>query len=106
MTAADDLQRGRLEQACACGRWEAAGAYCSGCLRPMTATDWYPNGDLIRRATARQMARSEARTPLKAALDQSPAPVRHRAPRFGQNIEADARASRQAQRQRRTLAPA
>jgi hypothetical protein len=75
MTSADDLQRGRLEQACACGRWEAAGAYCSGCLRPMTATDWYPNGDLIRRAAARQMARQEARTPLTAVPEIPAAPA-------------------------------
>ena len=76
MTDRDDLQRGRLEQACpACGRWEAAGSYCSGCYRPMTAADWYPNGQPERRAAARQMARSEARTPLAGDPSRSLAPA-------------------------------
>lgn len=38
----DDLFRaGRLSQVCPdCGRAEAAGSYCTGCLRPMAAADW------------------------------------------------------------------
>lgn len=63
---ADDLRNGRLEQACPdCGVWEAAGAYCTGCHRRMGSADWYPNGDLTRRAVARQTPPSEAQTPVK-----------------------------------------
>ncbi len=59
-------QRGRLEQSCpACGRWEAAGGYCTACGRPMTAADWYQNGDQARRAVARQVEPRAAQTPLK-----------------------------------------
>uniref|UniRef100_A0A6M3ITY7 Uncharacterized protein n=1 Tax=viral metagenome TaxID=1070528 RepID=A0A6M3ITY7_9ZZZZ len=62
----EDLRRGRLEQACPeCGRWEAAGAYCSACYRPMGPGDWYRNGDESRRAVAHQKAVEKARTPLK-----------------------------------------
>ncbi len=60
------LQRGKLEQACpVCGRWEAAGGHCSKCFRVMGPDDWYPNGDLGRRALARQTAAGQATTPLK-----------------------------------------
>jgi len=63
---AHDLQRAKLEQACPdCGRWEAAGSYCSGCLRPMGPDDWYRNGDEDRRAVARQQAAGKATTPPK-----------------------------------------
>jgi hypothetical protein len=62
---AKKLQDGKLEQACPdCGRWEAAGSYCSGCDRPMGPDDWYRNGDLTRRAVARQAATEKAQTPL------------------------------------------
>lgn len=45
------LREGKLEQACPdCGRWEAAGAFCSWCSRPMVRTDWYRNGDAEQRA--------------------------------------------------------
>lgn len=42
MSASEDLLRaGRLEQVCqACGRAEAAGSYCTACLRPMTESNW------------------------------------------------------------------
>ncbi len=42
MSEAEELLRaGRLEQVCpVCGRAEAAGYYCTGCLRPMTESDW------------------------------------------------------------------
>jgi hypothetical protein len=56
MTYADYLA-GKLEQACGnCGRWEAAGFYCTGCAAPMTEADWYPNGDEDRRAVAHARA--------------------------------------------------
>lgn len=62
--------QGKLEQSCPdCGRWEAAGSYCSGCSRPMTATDWYRNGDATGRAVARQVAPRAAQTPLKAGSE-------------------------------------
>jgi hypothetical protein len=52
-----DLAAGRLEQACPdCGRWEAAGAYCSGCRRPMGPADWYPNGTKDGRSVAQERA--------------------------------------------------
>lgn len=36
------LREGKLEQACpACGRTEAAGRYCSGCLHPTGPADWH-----------------------------------------------------------------
>jgi hypothetical protein len=48
------LREGRLEQTCReCGRMEAAGPYCTGCLRPTTEADWYRNGDLDTRAERR-----------------------------------------------------
>ena len=60
---AKKLQDGKLEQACPdCGRWEAAGSYCSGCDRPMGPDDWYGNGDLTRRAVARHAATEKAQT--------------------------------------------
>jgi hypothetical protein len=38
------LQSGALEQMCrVCGRWEAAGDYCSWCLSPTGPADWYRN---------------------------------------------------------------
>jgi hypothetical protein len=76
MTTSEQLRAGKLEQACpACGRWEAAGGYCSGCSRPMASADWYPNGQAGRRAAARQMVALRARTPLTAVPSQSAAPV-------------------------------
>jgi hypothetical protein len=70
MTTAEDLQRGRLEQACPdCGRWEAAGSYCSGCDRAMGPDDWYPNGSAAGRARARQKAPLAPRTPPKGRLE-------------------------------------
>jgi hypothetical protein len=61
---AKKLQDGKLEQACPdCGRWEAAGGYCSGCDRRMGPDDWYPNGLLSRRAVAREVAARKAQTP-------------------------------------------
>ena len=59
------LQAGKLEQACPCGRWEAAGAYCTGCSRPMTPAAWYSNGSAEGRTTARQDALENRRTPIK-----------------------------------------
>jgi hypothetical protein len=80
MTTSELLQRGRLEQACSdCGRWEAAGAYCTGCERPMVAADWYPNGQAGRREATRQFAALRARTPLKGVPDQSTAHPSHTA---------------------------
>lgn len=35
------LQAGKLSQRCPCGIIEAAGSYCSRCLRPMTEADWF-----------------------------------------------------------------
>jgi predicted Fe-S protein YdhL (DUF1289 family) len=65
-TVAELFHAGHLEQACPdCGRWEAAGSYCAGCDRPMGPADWYSNGDLERRAVARQKAPQKAQTPLK-----------------------------------------
>lgn len=68
------LREGHLEQTCPeCGRWEAAGAYCSGCWHPMTASDYYQNGDQAERTRrgavrdddeARQKPAGEPRTPV------------------------------------------
>jgi hypothetical protein len=56
-----------LEQACFdCGRWEAAGFYCSWCFLPMGPEDWYPWGsDTARRASARAAAAEKGHTPPK-----------------------------------------
>ena len=63
---AADLQAGKLEQACChCGRWEAAGRYCSGCYQPTGPSSWYRNGDQGRREEARQQAAENRGTPLK-----------------------------------------
>ena len=60
------LHDGKLEQACPdCGRWEAAGSYCSGCDRPMGPDDWYRNGDEPHRAVAHQKAVEIASTRVK-----------------------------------------
>jgi len=65
---AERLLARKLEQACpACGVWEAAGAYCTGCTRPMGPDDWYGNGDETRRAVAHQRAAEKARTRVKRA---------------------------------------
>lgn len=37
----DLLARGKLWQACPCGVTEAAGPYCTKCLRPTGPEDWY-----------------------------------------------------------------
>jgi hypothetical protein len=51
------FQRGELSQTCPCGLTEAAGGYCSKCLRPMGPADWIartrqgaagPNADGLR----------------------------------------------------------
>ncbi len=40
------LRERKLEQTCtACGRMEAAGSHCTGCLRVMDPDEWYRNGD-------------------------------------------------------------
>ena len=63
---AKKLQDGKLEQACPdCGRWEAAGSYCSGCDRRMGPDDWYRNGDETRRAVAQNRAGEIAATRVK-----------------------------------------
>lgn len=63
---AKKLQDGKLEQACPdCGRWEAAGSYCSGCDRRMGPDDWYRNGDEKRRAVAQDRAGEIAATRVK-----------------------------------------
>ena len=84
---AKKLLDGKLEQACPdCGRWEAAGSYCSGCDRRMGPDDWYRNGDETRRAVAQNRAGEIAATRVKrprgrprAALD-APALVAQPAP--------------------------
>ena len=44
----------RLEQTCpACGRWEAAGSFCSWCGRPTGPADWYANNDVEARRAHR-----------------------------------------------------
>lgn len=61
------LREGKLEQACpTCGRWEAAGSYCSKCSRPMGPVDWYRNGDQDRRQSDARVAAEKATTPPKA----------------------------------------
>ncbi len=40
MTPEELQARGRLSQHCQCGVTEAAGSYCTSCLRPMTPADW------------------------------------------------------------------
>lgn len=80
---AKKLQDGKLEQACPdCGRWEAAGGYCSGCDRRMGSDDWYRNGLLSRRAVARQNAPSKAQTPGKGGPEQSGAASHAPAPLY------------------------
>ena len=64
-----DMWAGRLEQACPCGRWEAAHRYCSLCLRPMGPADWYRNGDLVRRIAVIGEARA-----AEEAREKRPAP--------------------------------
>ncbi len=60
------LRAGKLEQACPdCGVWEAAGAYCTGCYRPMGPDDWYSNGDETRRRVAHQRAAEKAQARVK-----------------------------------------
>jgi hypothetical protein len=76
----DDLQRGRLEQSCPCGRWEAAGAYCSKCYRPMGSADYYVNGDLKRRGAGRQEPPPSPTTPHKRPSERSSARMRDPAP--------------------------
>jgi len=72
----DALRHGRLEQACPeCGRWEAAGAYCSACYRPMGSGDWYRNGDEDRRAVAHQKAVEKASTRVKRPRGRPRAPA-------------------------------
>jgi hypothetical protein len=75
---ATPLQAGRLEQTCpACGRWEAAGAYCTGCGRPTGPADWYANGDQAereRRGAVRDTLQARAakpRTPPKQGRGRS-----------------------------------
>ena len=71
------LRARKLEQACSeCGRWEAAGAYCSGCDRQMGPDDWYPGGDRGRR----QKALGGAQTPVKRPRQALAAPSRHSDP--------------------------
>jgi hypothetical protein len=55
------LREGRLSQACpSCGRHEAAGSYCSGCFRPMTAEDWQ-RGDVSEAQIAARRANGRSR---------------------------------------------
>ncbi len=113
----DDLSRGLLEQACPdCGRWEAAGATCSWCGRPMTGADWYRNGDLARRrgvlpATAPADPPSEYRDVIHWPQAWGPCPYAkglHVAVDPGRSVDAPARAvphyprSRRAHERRRT----
>jgi hypothetical protein len=45
------LEAGKLEQTCrACGRWEAAGFYCTWCAATIDHADWYWNGAADERA--------------------------------------------------------
>lgn len=75
MTDLDARLRGRkLEQSCPnCARWEAAGPYCTGCLRPMLSSDWYRNGDVLKRSLSRQDRGRGARTPAKRSSPQGSA---------------------------------
>ena len=52
----EPFARGKLDQTCPCGVTEAAGGYCTRCLRPMGETDWHP----IRRSEAQQAAATAA----------------------------------------------
>jgi hypothetical protein len=46
------LSRGKLSQTCPCGVTEAAGSYCTRCLRPMGEADWHP----IKRSESQKAA--------------------------------------------------
>lgn len=108
-----DLQEGKLSQRCpTCGITEAAGGYSTCHETPTGPADWYrPSASPAARASLARTnaARQEAARSTTSGISgrRSPAnretvSARHRGPR----IEADARASRQAQRQRRTPTPA
>ena len=112
-----DLQEGKLSQRCpTCGTVEAAGGYSTCHETPTGPADWYrPTASPAARAslartnaTRQEAARSSASgiSGRRSPANRETVSVRHRAPRFGQTVEADARASRQAQRQRRTPATA
>jgi hypothetical protein len=68
-----------MEQTCPdCGRWEAAGAYCTFCYRPMTKADYYRNGDKKERL---------ARAPQKPPVIPTTPLHRGRRPKVKQCIE-------------------
>jgi len=59
-----ELRDGRLEQCCpTCGRWEAAGPYCTWCSRPSDPMTWYRNADVVRRAAIRWTVPAESFCP-------------------------------------------
>lgn len=72
MTVDELLRRGRLEQQCpACGCVEAAGSYCTSCLRSTGPDDWRrsPTSALQDAAFARARAARHSRpqAPVTAA---------------------------------------
>jgi hypothetical protein len=48
------LRTGKLSQRCPCGVVEAAGSYCTRCLRPMTEADWFTQDRGRPRSVARE----------------------------------------------------
>ena len=78
------LQDGRLEQTCPrCGRWEAAGWYCSWCFAPMEpARDWYGaegRGDTPTERSADSARRkAEQRAARLPQVAPDPAPPEYR----------------------------
>jgi len=71
MTMQELLQAGRLSQVCPdCGLQEAAGAYCTRCLRPMSEQDWQSSATEAQQAALARarLARQDApRPPLTDA---------------------------------------
>jgi hypothetical protein len=58
IAAARAYAEGRREQRCICGRSEAGGAYCTGCLRPSRPDDW----TAVELSDARRAAIASARS--------------------------------------------
>jgi methionyl-tRNA synthetase len=64
---------GKLEQRCpACGRTEAAGAYCTACFRPMTEADWHRPKATENQQKALRAAREAIQAPALAEIGQAP----------------------------------
>ncbi len=68
MTPEELQARGRLSQRCPCGVTEAAGSYCTSCLRPMGPEDWGVD-DRKARPDGSQLPPSAPEAPEDGSLD-------------------------------------